>query len=62
MPWTEEDTQAMDAAAGQAAKELPKCKTADQVATWFAQWYLKAGHKRLGRLLVEKAKNAKPAK
>jgi hypothetical protein len=29
------------------------------VAKWWAAWYLKAGHKRLGRLLVELAKQKK---
>ena len=49
----------MDAAAVEAEKEL---STLDQaaveiVAAWWAKWYLKAGHKRLGRLLVKIAKS-----
>ena len=49
----------MDAAASEAEKELA---TLDQeavktVAAWWAKWFMKAGHKRLGRLMVKVAKN-----
>lgn len=48
----------MDAAAKQAEEELKQLdqKTIDAVAEWWAKWYLKAGHKRLGRILVKKYK------
>ena len=48
----------MDAAAEEAEKELA---TLDQaavktIAAWWAKWFMKAGHKRLGRLMVKVAK------
>ena len=48
----------MDAAAGEAEKDL---KTIDQatvktIAAWWLKWYMKAGHKRLGRIMVKLAK------
>jgi len=48
----------MDAAAEEAEKELA---TLDQevvktVAAWWSKWFMKAGHKRLGRLMVKVAK------
>jgi|HubBroStandDraft_1064217.scaffolds.fasta_scaffold223329_2 hypothetical protein len=49
----------MDNAAEEAHKELIEHLNewnARAVANWWAKWYLKAGHKRLGRLLVEVAK------
>jgi hypothetical protein len=50
----------MDAAAEEAEKELG---TLDQhavevLAAWWFKWYITAGHKRLGRLLVRIAKSA----
>ena len=50
----------MDAAAGEAEKDLA---TLDQgavkvIATWWLKWYMTAGHKRLGRILVKIAKPA----
>jgi len=50
----------MDNAAKEAETELTEKMPGEavtQVAEWFAKWYLKAGHKRLGRLLVKIAKN-----
>ena len=50
----------MDNATKEAEAELAKTVSGEavaQVAEWFAKWYLKAGHKRLGRLLVKIAKN-----
>ena len=46
----------MDKAAQDAAQELNPGWTAQEVAQWWAKWYLKAGHKRLGRLLVTMTK------
>jgi hypothetical protein len=48
----------MDAAAEEAEKDLA---TLDQVAAktiavWWLKWYMKAGHKRLGRIMVKLAK------
>ena len=49
----------MNEAAEEAKKELlahlDEWKVRD-MAKWWAVWYLKAGHKRLGRLLVDLAK------
>lgn len=54
------DTAKMDAAAIDAANELKNMSLADeadldQVAAWFKSWYLKAGYKRLARLVMEYA-------
>jgi hypothetical protein len=55
----EEEMKAMDDAAAQAKEELLR-NIGDwgvkAVANWWAKWYEKAGHKRLGRLLVALAK------
>lgn len=45
--------QGMDSAAQKAAAELPSFTTVAEVADWWRRWYLKAGHKRLARLLME---------
>jgi hypothetical protein len=45
----------MDAAAANAAKEFQATWTAQEVAKWWKKWYLTAGHKRLGRILVQSA-------
>ena len=48
------DPQAMDTAALEAKHELDDLPT-EQVAAmaeWWHKWYLTAGHKRLGRILV----------
>ncbi|HEV8384447.1 MAG TPA: hypothetical protein VGQ11_06205 [Candidatus Acidoferrales bacterium] len=56
---TDDQMREMDNAAADAKKELfthlEEWKV-KEVAAWWATWYLKAGHKRLGRLLVELAK------
>ena len=52
------DTKAFDEAALVAAEELKKLP-AEQVkivADWWAKYYMTAGHKRLGRLLVAVSK------
>ena len=51
--------QIMDAEAVRARKELEPnigTWTAPDVIRWWNRWYLKAGHKRLGRALVDLAK------
>lgn len=48
----------MDMAAREAAKELDALdrEAVNKVAQWWRKWFLKAGHKRLGRLLIQRAK------
>lgn len=56
---TEELMKDMDAAAVAAGEELNKDYanwSARDLVVWWAKWYLKAGHKRLGRILVAKSK------
>lgn len=50
----------MDAAAEEAEKELATLdqKAVEALAAWWLKWYVTAGHKRLGRLLVRIAKSA----
>jgi len=47
----------MDMAAEQAAKELDQLDqdAVRQVADWWKSHYMSAGHKRLGRKLIERA-------
>jgi hypothetical protein len=59
---TDDQMREMDNAAADAKKELMEHLDdwrAIDVAKWWAAWYLKAGHKRLGRLLVELARQKK---
>lgn len=52
----------MDAAAEQAKQELIQNMdkwTAKDIANWWGQNYLKSGHKRLGRALLEAVKEVK---
>jgi hypothetical protein len=49
----------MDQAAAQAKEELQQHFgnwSAKELAAWWIRWYLKAGHKRLGRILVAMGK------
>jgi hypothetical protein len=48
----------MDAAAREAEKDLATLDQAavQTVAVWWSKWYMKAGHKRLGRIMVKAAK------
>jgi hypothetical protein len=58
---TEDVMKQMDEAAAQAQAELVKSYatwSARDLVTWWSRWYLKAGHKRLGRLLVAEGKKA----
>ena len=51
-------TADMDKAAADARKEIQDklgAWKARDVAAWWKRWYMKAGHKRLGRILVELA-------
>jgi len=52
------DTKAFDEAALVAAEELKKLpiEQVKIVADWWAKYYMTAGHKRLGRLLVAVSK------
>lgn len=51
----EYNPQAMDEAAKEAELDLSNLteEAVRSMADWWAKWYLKAGHKRLGRLLVK---------
>jgi hypothetical protein len=60
-----ETESSFDIAAAQAKPELEKLleemgeeemKGARKILSWQRKWYLQAGHKRLGRLIVELAK------
>jgi len=48
----------MDAAAKEAEKDLATLDQAavQTIAAWWSKWYLKAGHKRLGRVMVKLSK------
>jgi len=48
----------MDAAAREAERDLATIDQAavETVAAWWLKWYLKAGHKRLGRMMVKVAR------
>ncbi|MBF0595635.1 MAG: hypothetical protein HQL22_11825 [Candidatus Omnitrophica bacterium] len=62
MATTEETMKQMDEAAAQAEVELVNAYagwSAKDLVTWWSAWYLKAGHKRLGRILVAQGKKAK---
>jgi hypothetical protein len=49
----------MDAAAEEAEKGLGTLDRAaiEVVAAWWLKWYMKAGHKRLGRIMAKVAKS-----
>ena len=57
MTWTEEDKQAMDNAAIDAENDLASESYPEEhivtVANWWSVWYIKAGHKRLARILLQ---------
>ena len=58
----EEMMKQMDEAALQAEAELQKNYinwSASDLVAWWSQWYMKAGHKRLGRILVAKGRKPK---
>jgi len=48
----------MDEAAREAETDLATIDQAavETVAVWWLKWYMKAGHKRLGRIMVKVAK------
>lgn len=45
----------MDAAAKEAEAKVKDLKTAADVTAWWKEWYPKAGHKRLGKILVRQS-------
>ena len=49
----------MDAAAEEAEKDLATLDQAavETIAAWWLKWYMTAGHKRLGRIMVKVAKS-----
>ncbi len=60
MPFDEAQARQMDEAAEKALEEIKEnlgTWSADDLVKWWARWYLKAGHKRLGRILVAISKN-----
>lgn len=54
-----QDRQFMDEAAVEAKEELKKLLKANpdgvEICNWVKKWFMKAGYKRLGRLLKEAA-------
>ena len=58
MAFTEEDREKMDKAAEEADKDLQAIPEDHvvSVATWWKKWYMKAGHKRLARILLKETK------
>jgi len=61
MPANEEMMKQMDEAAEQAEKELDdnlENWSAKDIVSWWTKWYMKTGHKRLGRILVAKGKKS----
>ena len=52
------DPDAMDSAATEAENDLNNLpdEVVLPVAQWWYKWYMKAGHKRLGRILVSIAR------
>lgn len=62
MPFTDADRQAMDDAAIDAENDLANYNEVvlQVVADWWAKWVMSAGHKRLGRILLQyKSKGGK---
>ena len=53
----EDSMQQMDNAANEAEKDLENIPNEQLLVTarWFNKWYRKAGHKRLGKILVKVA-------
>ena len=61
MAFSEEDKATMDSAAADAQNDLVDMpdEALTTVANWFKKWHYKAGHKRLGRILIEYADKEK---
>ncbi len=60
MPFDEIQARQMDEAAEKALEEIKAnlgAWSAADLIQWWVKWYLKAGHKRLGRILVAISKN-----
>jgi CRISPR/Cas system CSM-associated protein Csm5 (group 7 of RAMP superfamily) len=59
MAFTEEDKEKMDLAAKEAEKDFENlsAKSVEEVASWWKKHYAKAGHKRLGRILLQNSKS-----
>jgi len=58
MSFTEEDKEKMDQAAQGAKKDLDTIPNdyIISLANWWKKWYMKAGHKRLARVLLQNTK------
>ncbi len=54
----DEKIEGMDEAANEAEEVLSKMTKEEifPVGKWWQEWYLKAGHKRLGRILIKRIK------
>ena len=59
---TVDQAEQMDLAASKAQVELDNLdfEMVAPVAEWWAKWYMTAGHKRLGRVLLEYRKEPEP--
>jgi len=57
MAFTKEDKQAMENAAVDAQNDLENVsdEALTEVANWWRRWVSKAGHRRLGRVLLQYA-------
>lgn len=57
MAFTQEDKDKMDMAAADAENDSNTVddNSMQEVATWWRKWYIKAGHKRLARILLQYA-------
>lgn len=56
------DIEEMELAAGDAEEDLKEQldqMSALDLCQWWSKWYIKTGHKRLGRILVQIAKDSK---
>jgi len=56
---TKESVNVMDVAAEAAKKDFPEVGTVVDLSKWYEKHFLKAGYKRLGKIIVAKAKEIK---
>lgn len=61
MAFTDEDKERMDQATVEAEKDLDNVsnESLNEVAGWWRKHYMKAGHKRLARVLLQATKEVK---
>ena len=55
MAWEKRTPEQMDDAAREAQDDLVNVdqEAVEKVKVWWEKWYMKAGHKRLGRIIVK---------